>query len=483
MSTINVVGQKVTPAHDEYTSLQKDFDLKIETKATVQVGAVHGEEVLVPLEAADDDLFELEYSNGLREWATAADIRARYAKASSERGQGDGIVITAIPPGSATRGAPDFILKGLKLLGIDPVGAIADKGVKATIAHFEGKLTPAPGLYRLDRRGLPGAAVEGELNPSDGPYLLLIHGTFSSIDGSFHNLFASREWADLWAYYDGRILGFNHRSLSQSPVDNALELIGHLPQGAKLHIVSHSRGGLVGELLCLDAVTADDLAYFDKAKRSEDIATLEDLSAQLASKQLDVQRFVRVACPARGTLLASQRLDLYLSAMLNLFGLIPALAESILYDFAKATILTLIKQKTDAKELPGLEAMIPESPLVCMLNRAGAKSKADLAVVAGDLAAGGGVFNTLKTWAGDAFYWQDNDLVVHTKAMYGGLERASNVGYFFFREAPDMDHFSYFSNDKSRGLICRWLTQKPGDKPAEFHSLAQVRGAVREAAR
>jgi hypothetical protein len=60
--------------------------------------------------------------------------------------------------------------------------------------------------------------------------------------------------------------------------------------------------------------------------------------------------------------------------MLNLIGLIPALSNSVIYDFAKATILTLIKKRAEPQDLPGLEAMMPESPLVGMLNRAGRKS-------------------------------------------------------------------------------------------------------------
>ena len=168
--------------------------------------------------------------------------------------------------------------------------------------------------------------------------------------------------------------------------------------------------------------------------------------------------------------------------MLNLIGLIPALADSIIYDFAKGTILTLIKKRADAGALPGLEAMIPGSPLIGMLNRAGRKSSADLAVVAGDIVAGGGVWNTLMTWASDAFYWQDNDLVVNTRAMYGGLERPSNAVYYT-RSAPDMNHLNYFGNDQSRAMIYRWLTHKAGEAPEEFHLLAQVRERARARAR
>jgi hypothetical protein len=35
-----------------------------------------------------------------------------------------------------------------------------------------------------------------------------------------------------------------------SPADNAIEVLAALPGGARLHIVTHSRGGMIGELLC-----------------------------------------------------------------------------------------------------------------------------------------------------------------------------------------------------------------------------------------
>jgi hypothetical protein len=45
-----------------------------------------------------------------------------------------------------------------------------------------------------------------------------------------------------------------------------------------------------------------------------------------------IERFVRVACPARGTTLADRRLDRYFSVITNLAGLIPLLKGSGIYD-------------------------------------------------------------------------------------------------------------------------------------------------------
>ena len=119
----------------------------------------------------------------------------------------------------------------------------------------------------------------------------------------------------------------------------ALDLAELLPARAKLHLVSHSRGGIVGELMCLRELDETDFRTFER--RPDDLALLKRLAEELKKKQFQVERFVRVACPARGTILASKRLDTYLSVILNVIGAIPALAENPLYAFVKATLLEL----------------------------------------------------------------------------------------------------------------------------------------------
>lgn len=489
MPKLTVAGQQIDPKEEKYASLQERFDLRVEPRTAVRVGVSRGDNATVELaDLHDDDLVELTYSNGLHQWTTVDKLRQRYAEAqTAERGNGkataeDEVLIDAFLTEGAERGTADVVLETLELLGFSPSEEIAKVGAKALIAHFENKLTPGPGLYHITAQGELGEKITNELSSNDRPYLLLIHGTFSSTLGTFYSLFNSREWGQLWDYYAGQIVGFNHRSLSQSPVSNALDLIDQLSQGAKLHIVSHSRGGLVGELLAMDTFDESYIDEFNKHEYKTDIDGLRSLSKKLQEKKIDVRRFVRVACPARGTLLASERFDEYLSAILNLIGYIPILKESQIYDFAKATILTLVKMRASPKDIPGLEAQRPDSPLVRMLNRPGHKSSSDLAVVAGDLEVGGNFWSMLKTWASDLFYWEDHDLVVHTKSMYGGLERPQNAVYFL-RRAHDMNHFNYFVNDDSRSQVYRWLTQKPGASPEDFHALSLVREEVRSAVR
>ncbi len=132
------------------------------------------------------------------------------------------------------------------------------------------------------------------------------------------------------------MLAYQHRTLTESPIENALALAERARRPARrrdaeLHLVSHSRGGLVGELLARGMrvgaapITPDDLALFDGDVRARDRAALEKLSAVLEQSRLRLTRFVRVACPARGTTLADRRLDRYFSVLVNLASLIPGL--------------------------------------------------------------------------------------------------------------------------------------------------------------
>ena len=283
--------------------------------------------------------------------------------------------------------------------------------------------------------------------------LVLIHGTFSSTDGTFGKL-----WTDhpkrvelLFGRYDRRVYALDHATLGASPIGNALMLVQALPAGARLHLLTHSRGGLVAEVLARACAQpqpgSDDLAFFEGGAYAGQRAELSALTELVRTKGIRVERVVRVACPARGTLLASKRLDAYLSVFkwtLELAGLIvaPALLE-LLGEIAQ--------RRTDPAEIPGLAAQLPDSPLVRWLHAVDAPIAGDLRVVAGDLQ-GDSVTSWLKTLLADAFYWTDNDLIVQTRSMYGGAPRAAGASFLLDR-GGEVSHFSYFANPRTAEAI------------------------------
>ena len=144
---------------------------------------------------------------------------------------------------------------------------------------------------------------------------------------------------------------------------------------------------------------------------------------------------MRVACPARGTTLASGKLDRWASVMANLLskGLKTAgKAVPMLQPVTKGLelfqnfLLAVVRERTDARVLPGLEAMMPDSPLVGMLNSGDVHIDAPLHVLAGDYRGDG-----LLPWLGDClseiYYGGQTDLVVNTPSMSGGAVRSQGI--------------------------------------------------------
>lgn len=464
--TLRLPGQPVEDDQRDLLPVRELIDVEVLTRHEV-IGVVRD----TALRSADlqgaqeDDVVELQFDGGVSQWITVAQLRA---EGRIDRGaEGDVLEIpVAYRRGTATadRGLWDWVLRGLRVMRIDPQKKLADLGVEKVVGKLEGEQQPPPGLYRVNEKGALTELIgqDGQLPGGAAPWLVFIHGTASSTEGSFGKLFNKPEWHLLRTKYGDRVLALQHKSLSVSPIANAIDLASLLPKNAVVDLVTHSRGGLVGELLCLADFT-DETAQASFRGRTRDVDDLKTLRRILKEKQFTVARFVRVACPARGTILASRRLDIYLSIILNLLGhLMP---DNPIYALFKATALELIKRRTKPDELPGLEAMMPESPLVHFLNK-GLSSAADLGVIAGDMK-GGTFAKRLKAFATDIYYLQEHDLVVNTSAMFGGMGRP-NGAYGFYDQSGTVDHFSYFENEKTRKRLHGWLTARPGTPDPEF---------------
>lgn len=459
-----------------------------DVKGPSRAGAPQAE---VMVEAAPDDVVELDFGDGIRQWVSVAQLEQDMERSGHRSTQLGGVVVPfqplGMPLGAESRGGPEWVLKGLKLFGFDPVEEAANFAERKIVEKFEEKLNPQPGLYPLTGPTALGKAITSDTQfDASGPALIFIHGTASSIAGSFGEMTAA--WEKLTARYGRRIYGFQHKTLSVSPVANALALAELIPDGATLHLVSHSRGGLVGELLCIRKITDVHLEAFrqkavqrdedvepgekkDREKaRAAEIAALEALSQRLAKFQYNIERFVRVACPARGTILASGRLDLYLSLITSAIGMAVKSTPYLepIHEFLKAVTIEVARRRTRPEGLPGFEAQMPESPLIHLLNNTGLESQADLAVIAGDVEMGGGFWKSLGVLATNLFYLQRHDLVVNTEAMYAGMARTGGT-WFFFDQDSGVSHFNYFKNPKTRDRLVSWLEQPAGQNiDAEF---------------
>ena len=342
-----------------------------------------------------------------------------------------------------------------------------------------------PGVYQLSADAFEGP-LKGQtplptIPPTtDGaPLLVLLHGTFSETHGTFGKLWQHhpQRVRELFERYGKCVYGLDHPTLGASPIDNALLLAQRLPKGARVHLLTHSRGGLVGEVLArVCAQPALDEAALEPFKGSAahkaQLLALRKLAEALRDKDIRIERMVRVACPARGTLLASGRLDAYVSVLKWTLELAAVPVLPSLLDF----LADVASARTDPAELPGLEAMTPDNPLVQWLHTADGAGPlpGQLRVVAGDIE-GDSVMSWVKTLLADAFYWTDNDLVVQTRSMYGGSPRATTSqrggASFVLERGGQVTHFAYFSHPRTAQAICDGLLQ---DEPAGYRPIGPL---------
>lgn len=194
--------------------------------------------------------------------------------------------------------------------------------------------------------------------------LLLVHGAFSSTRGAFGALTAEAGRAVLermLSSYD-LVLGYDHRTLTVSPEDNARDLLQRLQalpwrERPSIDVIAHSRGGLVARTLVervLPAAGAPGL----------------------------VDRMVLVAATNAGTKLARpEKWRLLIDVMTTLatttlrgLSLLPGVGASasliggpVLRGLG-ALVAAMATHALDEDHLPGLAAMVPGSPFLAALN-------------------------------------------------------------------------------------------------------------------
>ncbi|WP_276482489.1 DUF7379 domain-containing protein [Paraflavitalea pollutisoli] len=389
--------------------------------------------------------------------------------AGQSRAAGDAFVIPfTIKSNTTERGiASDIALRILNVFK----PKVVDNKVRELAEKLEKKqLETDPGIYRID----PNFQLQKFVpEQSDKPWLLFLHGTNSSTIGSFGELNDTSNWTNIKKQYGSNILGYQHLSLTQSPLQNVLELVQQLPKFITLDLVSHSRGGLVGDILArfctsndqLNGFSEEEIQYLRDEGREEDVQNINDIGKALKSKKIVIRKFVRVACPASGTTLASKRLDNFFNITFNLIGVGTGLATTPVYIAFKNLIAAVISTKNNVEVLPGVEAMNPQSPFIKVLNNPNATILPDqpLIILSGNCKA---KFNLkgLLIIASKLFYAHRNDLVVNTASMYRGAKRRTEstnpkrvAVQYFFDEGTDVDHFHYFENEQTRTLLERAL--------------------------
>ena len=402
-----------------------------------------------------------------------------------------------------------------------PAGSDARRGVRAggvmgraraIVLRFIARTAAGVGMKFLERNVRKGLIVMDGDNPEawrrvshiddlqlpDKPHLrilLWVHGTFSSTAGSFGALAATPDGRLLLRQarerYDA-VIGFDHATLSETPHDNAVDLVERLGRFRKamlIDAITYSRGGLVFRSLVEQLIPTSDT-------------------------RPDVGQVVFVGVPNHGTLLADPEhwktlVDIYTNLSMGAFGLLqrlPAAAPTahILSELVSglgAFVKYLAEVIVTEAVVPGLAAQAPDGPFVRALNETGEGQPLPddcryLAVTANfdpEAASASGAqptglatsfLGTLADGLVDRLMHEANDLVVNTGSM---KQIDPLAGEFIdasldFGDSPVVYHTVYFAQAGVAQQLRGWLMDDHAREGfIERHGLLSVRPSPRSA--
>lgn len=401
-----------------------------------------------------------------------------------------------VPTASGKRGPVlDWVSDKL----IDPVRAyvlkfVARTAIDAATDYIEGDreegiVTIAgldPAAWTPGRSAWPRLAQDRPLK-----ILLMVHGTFSSTAGGFAQLAGSDTGQAFLSraneHYDA-VLGFDHKTLTATPRENAAALVAALqalgiPENSSIDTVVHSRGGLVYRIV----------------------------ESLLADKRPDIRlgKAIFVGCTNAGTHLAEPEnwaamIDLYTNGIMAGVRAVSFLAGgAVLSPIVSQGIKTVgrfvqafSEVAIDERRVPGLAAMRPTSDLVRELNEADGplESLATYYAVTSNFVAqvapGKGVTKEFADFIADRvtnrLFQIDNDLVVDTSSMTSFGTRSSRLAddaTFAFGNTDGVFHTTYFATDIVPSKLSEWLglgAPRLGEARVKFdlQHVASRRGAA-----
>ncbi|MES2134584.1 MAG: CHAT domain-containing protein [Bacteroidota bacterium] len=476
ISKLKIQGKKqdnTTPLSSDVIKLRESFTIDPVTR---------GLDESHDIDLKDDDLIELTYEDNTVWFSSPYTLDELFPEITqSNRSADDSVTIPLfLSVDDKERGIKETIaLKGLNVFTKKTLGV----SIKQLAENLERKqLDDHVGLFGLDANF---QFTNFDATKQGGTYLLFLHGTASSTHGSFGDLLHSDTWNYITQNYGTNVLAFQHESLSKSPLENVADLVKQLPANATFDLVSQSRGGLIGEVLARFCVGDENNTGFsstelDLLKKTyspqfyaDCVKQISDIKAQLQIKKIKIRRFIRSACPALGTTLASKRLDNFLNVTFNLIGFGTGWGSNPIYMLFKELIAAVVDCKNQEEVLPGLECMNPNSVFIKVLNTPSSIIIDNtLTIISGNAKASFSLKGLLVI-ATKLFFLRKNDFIVNTESMYLGTKRSGMV-QFFFDEGKDVNHFSYFKNDRTSKALGDALRTEPGIAITDFQPISAI---------
>ena len=328
------------------------------------VGAGQGTAVSLALDVAnEEDAVVLLEHEGCYTW-----LRPRHESSRDPLVPGRVAVFEfVVPPTTASR--------DLGYPGDLPPGA-----ARATVLSYATGLLGAAAIKALELQVDPGlvhiAAVDpaqwvhveslegAGLSPTrNNRVLLFVHGTFDSTVGAYSALAATEPGREFLTQaledYDA-VLGFDHRTLSEDPLENARELAALLTpfrgRQVTIDMVCHSRGGLTARSFVESVLPG--LAWRGQVDRVVFVG-----ATNAGTHFADATRWADLADLYTNLVAANARAI----AALPGGGPVAALVVDAVRGIG-ALVRWLASFATDPYSVPGIAAMVPEGPFVTDLN-------------------------------------------------------------------------------------------------------------------
>lgn len=299
---------------------------------------------------------------------------------------------------------------------------LLNKAALAIAGHWEGKRRP----YGLRQVRPDGTFIEPQWDQlSQGPALVLVHGTFSTPQAGFAGWVGTDAFASVAHRYGDRVIALAHPSLSAGPDDNIQWMLDALPTSLRepLDIVCHSRGGLVSRVFA-------------------------------TSDRFQVRRVVQVGVPNDGTPLADDRhiVD-FLDGHTSFLTKLPDNVATVVLEGALCLVKLVAK---GAGDLPGLKAMLPKGEYLGELGRRKLRAAswytigADYRAEAGQSSFSRRIVDRIA----DKVFTTSNDLVVPSAGCHApGAEPVESVRL----QGPAVHHTNYFTHADVHSKLAAWL--------------------------